>query len=79
MLCLYEKSDRRCELGAKLSILAVARARVKGFAMLDVNVVCYSRRVSPVLTVWRRRFGFSPKISTTVENTVENAGLYAEL
>jgi len=26
--------------------------------------------------VWRRLFGSSPKISTTVENIVENAGLH---
>src|SRR4030095_13338140 len=26
--------------------------------------------------VWRRRFGSSPKISTTVENIVENTSLY---
>jgi hypothetical protein len=56
------------------SILAVARAhcqRIHGVAVTSVLQ-------SPVhrSEVWRRLFGFPPKISTTVENIVENTGLY---
>src|SRR4026207_1983406 len=48
--------------------------RVSKDSQLDVNSVLQSRVHRS--EVWRRRFGSSPKISTTVENIVENVVLY---
>lgn len=43
--------------------------------------MCYSRgfRLWAAGVMERSRFGFSPKISTTVENTVEKRGLTDQL
>jgi hypothetical protein len=50
---------------------------------LTIGISDFVMLQSPVLLLraarsGRETFGFSPKISTTVENTVEN-GIYAEL
>src|SRR6185503_12587132 len=55
-------------------ILTVARAECQRIHRDDVNSVLQSRVHRS--KAWRRLFGSSPKISTTVENIVENVGLY---